>query len=92
MGTLRAKALESTPPHIIECAKADANTDQSACHLPAKKRFAALGQKGATLWMTGCSGAGKTTIATALEEKLVQKYGKSTASTGTTSAPASTAT
>ena len=76
MGTLRAKALESTPPHIIECAKADANTDQSACHLPAKKRFAALGQKGATLWMTGCSGAGKTTIATALEEKLVQEYGK----------------
>lgn len=76
MGTLRAKALESTPPHIIECAKADANTDQSACHLPAEKRFAALGQKGATLWMTGCSGAGKTTIATALEEKLVQKYGK----------------
>ena len=76
MGTLRAKALESTPPHIIECAKADANTDQSACHLPAEKRFAALGQKGATLWMTGCSGAGKTTIATALEETLVQKYGK----------------
>jgi len=35
-----------------------------------------LGQKGATLWMTGCSGAGKTTIATALEDTLVMKYGK----------------
>jgi len=76
MGVLRAKALANTPPHIIECAKAEANDDQSACHLPSKKRFAALGQKGATLWMTGCSGAGKTTIATALEDKLVKHYGK----------------
>lgn len=26
--------------------------------------------------MTGCSGAGKTTIATALEDRLVKEYGK----------------
>jgi 3'-phosphoadenosine 5'-phosphosulfate synthase len=76
MGTLRAKALESTPPHIIECSAANANSDQSACHLPSSTRFAALGQKGATLWMTGCSGAGKTTIATALEDRLVKEFGK----------------
>lgn len=76
MGALRAKALESTPPHIIECSAADANSDQSACHLSPERRHAALGQKGATLWMTGCSGAGKTTIATALEERLVERYGK----------------
>ena len=76
MATLRAKALKQSPPHIIECSKAEAGESQSACHLPSSKRFAALGQKGATLWMTGCSGAGKTTIATALEEKLVQHYGK----------------
>jgi 3'-phosphoadenosine 5'-phosphosulfate synthase len=44
--------------------------------LPARERYAALGQKGATLWMTGCSGSGKTTIATALEERLVKIYGK----------------
>lgn len=76
MATLRAKALESSPPHIIECASATAGESQAACHLPPAQRFAALGQKGATLWMTGCSGAGKTTIATALEETLVTKYGK----------------
>jgi len=76
MGVLRAQALANTPPNIIECAMADANSDQSACHLPPARRFAALGQKGATLWMTGCSGAGKTTIATALETKLVETYGK----------------
>lgn len=76
MGTLRAKALASTPPHIIECSAASDGQSQSACHLPSQTRFAALGQKGATLWMTGCSGAGKTTIATALEDRLVKEYGK----------------
>jgi len=76
MGLIRQKLFAQTPPHIIECSAASANTDQSACHLPAEQRYAALNQKGATLWMTGCSGAGKTTIATALEEKLVKHYGK----------------
>ena len=76
MGALRAAALASTPPHIIECSAATDGESQSACHLPPQTRFAALGQKGATLWMTGCSGAGKTTIATALEDRLVKTYGK----------------
>mmetsp|Transcript_11924 Transcript_11924/g.24328 ORF Transcript_11924/g.24328 Transcript_11924/m.24328 type:complete len:1101 (-) Transcript_11924:370-3672(-) len=76
MGALRAKALAATPPHIIECSAATAGESQSACHLPSSTRYAALGQKGATLWMTGCSGAGKTTIATALEDRLVKAYGK----------------
>lgn len=76
MAALRAKALASSPPHIIECAQAEAGESQAACHLPPAKRYAALGQKGATLWMTGCSGSGKTTIATALEEKLIMLYGK----------------
>ena len=76
MGRLRQEALSNTPPHIIECAAAEAGESQSACHLPKETRFAALGQKGATLWMTGCSGAGKTTIATALEDILVKNYGK----------------
>jgi bifunctional enzyme CysN/CysC len=34
-------------------------------------RWAALGQRGATVWLTGLSGAGKSTIAAALEERLV---------------------
>eukprot|EP00542_Grammatophora_oceanica_P020344 CAMPEP_0194037038 /NCGR_PEP_ID=MMETSP0009_2-20130614/9392_1 /TAXON_ID=210454 /ORGANISM="Grammatophora oceanica, Strain CCMP 410" /LENGTH=1164 /DNA_ID=CAMNT_0038679029 /DNA_START=54 /DNA_END=3548 /DNA_ORIENTATION=+ len=76
MARLREKALANTPPHIIECAAASDGESQAACHLPTETRFAALGQKGATLWMTGCSGAGKTTIATALEDKLIKHYGK----------------
>lgn len=33
-------------------------------------RFGLLGQKGATVWFTGLSGSGKSTIAVALEQKL----------------------
>lgn len=76
MGAIRAAAFAKTPPHIIECSAASDGESQSACHLPAETRYEALKQKGATLWMTGCSGAGKTTIATALEDKLVKLYGK----------------
>jgi len=35
------------------------------------RRWAALGQRGATVWMTGLSGSGKSTIASALDERLV---------------------
>jgi 3'-phosphoadenosine 5'-phosphosulfate synthase len=76
MTTLREQALAKTQPRIIECAAADEGGSQAACHLSSTTRFAALQQKGATLWMTGCSGAGKTTIATALEDKLIKLYGK----------------
>ena len=75
-GTLRQKALSSTSPGIIECAAASDGGSQDACHLPRVERYASLKQKGATLWMTGCSGAGKTTIATALEDRLVKLGGK----------------
>lgn len=36
------------------------------------RRWQALGQKGATIWLTGLPAAGKSTIAAAVEEKLVQ--------------------
>lgn len=49
---------------------------RQACHLPRPQRYAAVGQKGATLWMTGLSGSGKSTIAKALEEELVLRGGK----------------
>lgn len=76
MGALRQAAFARSPPHIIECAAAEDGESQSACHLSSQTRYKAVQQKGATLWMTGCSGAGKTTIATHLEEMLVKHYGK----------------
>lgn len=35
------------------------------------RRWQALGQQGATVWLTGLPGAGKTTIATAVEARLI---------------------
>jgi adenylylsulfate kinase len=38
-----------------------------------EERYKNLGQKGCTLWMTGLSGSGKSTIAVALEQVLMQR-------------------
>jgi adenylylsulfate kinase len=41
-------------------------------HVRPEERASLLGQKGATLWFTGLSGSGKSTIAFTLEHALVQ--------------------
>jgi 3'-phosphoadenosine 5'-phosphosulfate synthase len=76
IGEYRKQILSRTTPHIIECIEAGEGGSQEACHLPREKRYAALNQKGVTLWMTGLSGSGKSTIASLLEEQLVLQYGK----------------
>ncbi|CAM9151383.1 unnamed protein product, partial [Ectocarpus fasciculatus] len=77
IGAYRKKILSQSTPHIIECAEAGEGGSQEACHLSRDKRYAALDQKGVTLWMTGLSGSGKSTIAALLEEQLVLQHGKS---------------
>lgn len=77
IGVYRQKILAQSTPNIIECKEAGEGGSQEVCHLPRPKRFAALNQKGVTLWMTGLSGSGKSTIATLLEEQLVLEHGKS---------------
>ena len=42
-------------------------------HVTRAERARVLGQKGATLWFTGLSGSGKSTIAFTLEHALVQR-------------------
>lgn len=76
IGAYRAQILSQTQPHIIECAEAGEGGSQEACHLSRDKRYASLNQKGVTLWMTGLSGSGKSTIASLLEEQLVMQHGK----------------
>lgn len=36
-------------------------------------RYKVLGQKGATIWFTGLSGSGKSTVAVALEKELIRR-------------------
>lgn len=43
-----------------------------AGHLTREQRWAALGHRGATIWLTGLSGSGKSTIATAVEARLLE--------------------
>jgi 3'-phosphoadenosine 5'-phosphosulfate synthase len=76
IGAYRQAILSKTTPHIIECAEAGEGGSQEACHLSRRKRYAAINQKGITLWMTGLSGSGKSTIASLLEEQLVLHHGK----------------
>ena len=42
-------------------------------HVTREERHALLKQRGATLWFTGLSGSGKSTIAFTLEHALVQR-------------------
>lgn len=42
-------------------------------HVSREERYKLLGQRGATLWFTGLSGSGKSTIAFTLEHALVQR-------------------
>lgn len=51
----------------------DPNIIWHAGQLTREQRAKALGQSGATLWMTGLSGSGKSTIASALESALVAR-------------------
>ena len=48
------------------------NTRWHVAHLTRDERWSALGSRGATVWLTGLSGAGKSTIGTALEHDLVE--------------------
>lgn len=41
--------------------------------LPRADRWAALGVRGATVWFTGFSGSGKSTIATEVERQLIER-------------------
>jgi len=56
--------------NILECAPGkDCRADRS-------RRFQRIGQKGVTLWFTGLSGSGKTTITEKLEQELIFRLGK----------------
>jgi adenylylsulfate kinase len=49
------------------------NITWHASAVTAEERHANMGQKGCTLWMTGLSASGKSTVAVALEQVLMQR-------------------
>ena len=49
-----------------------ANVTWHAGELTRERRWEALGARGATIWLTGLSGSGKSTIAAAVEAQLVR--------------------
>lgn len=49
------------------------NVHWHAGNLTRDERWAALGVRGATVWFTGLSGSGKSTVASALEQALVNR-------------------
>ncbi len=52
--------------------KASPNVVWHPGHLSQAERWAATGHKGATVWFTGLSGSGKSTVATAVEKALLE--------------------
>ena len=69
----RTAMLSRPMRNIIECS---ADAADKSCRMGSENRFKVLKQKGMTLWMTGLSGAGKTTITEALEKRLLLAMGK----------------
>ena len=65
-----AKAGISAPPAGFQRAGAHITWHQGT--LERTRRWEALGQQGATIWLTGLPAAGKSTIAAAVEERLVE--------------------
>ncbi|MBW3579557.1 MAG: adenylyl-sulfate kinase [Actinobacteria bacterium] len=53
-------------------AAADRNLTWHVGELHREQRWAALGARGATVWFTGLSGSGKSTVAAAVERRLVE--------------------
>lgn len=52
-------------------AMASSNVTWHVGHITRDERTEALGTRGATLWLTGLSGSGKSTVAAAVEKRLV---------------------
>lgn len=61
---------------VAECQDVKSTNIQFHEGLSREEKWKSVGHKGMTLWMTGLSGSGKSTISVALEHALVQKQPK----------------
>ena len=76
--TLKLGKEEATAKDTIETADRGSNIDLSPSFIKREERERRYGHKGMVIWLTGISGAGKSTIASHLEH-LLWEEGKNTA-------------
>jgi bifunctional enzyme CysN/CysC len=75
--TVAGGVILDTEAEVEEAASPQTKTARSpnvkwqGSRLTRRRRWESLGHAGATLWFTGLPGAGKSTIATAVEERLI---------------------
>ncbi len=71
--TVAAGVILDTEVEEIPEAKSERspNVRWQGTRMTRERRWSTLGQKGATLWFTGLPGAGKSTVAAAVEERLI---------------------
>jgi bifunctional enzyme CysN/CysC len=67
---LDTEVEESTSPAAT--AGRSPNVSWQGTRVSREQRWASLGHAGATLWFTGLPGAGKSTVASAVEERLIE--------------------
>ncbi len=76
--TVAAGTVLDTDAEVEDVATPQSKTERSpnvkwhGSRLTRRQRWDALGHAGATVWFTGLPGSGKSTIATAVEERLVK--------------------
>jgi adenylylsulfate kinase len=66
-------AVENTKGRTLMAEQKATNITWHAGHVTRDERYDIIGQKGCTIWLTGLSACGKSTIAVALEQKLLRR-------------------
>jgi bifunctional enzyme CysN/CysC len=72
--TVAAGTILDTEVEEVEEVKSERspNVRWQGTRMTRERRWRTLGQRGATLWFTGLPGAGKSTVASAVEERLIE--------------------
>jgi bifunctional enzyme CysN/CysC len=70
-GVILDTEVESGEEGVTEKSERSPNVQWQGTRVTRRRRWQALGHAGATVWFTGLPGAGKSTIAAAVEERLI---------------------
>jgi bifunctional enzyme CysN/CysC len=71
-GVILDTEVEEAAPAIEEKTERSPNVRWQGTRMTRERRWSTLGHGGATLWFTGLPGSGKSTVAAAIEERLLE--------------------